>query len=75
MSKEEDVKNEIANIVNSTAELDRLVQLEMAGHLMAGAYNILMRIKVIALQKRAKAKPTVPKSLQKKVIGKQIGKA
>ena len=42
---------------------------------MAGAYNILMRIKVIALQKRAKAKPTVPKGLQKKVIGKQIGKA
>ena len=56
MATAEDVKNEIANIVNSTAKLEGLVQLEMAQHLMAGAYNMLTRVRVISLQKRQKQK-------------------
>ena len=54
MKQAEKVKQQVLNLVAKTGKLDALVQLEIAQHLMSGAFSIMTRVKVFSREKRKK---------------------
>jgi len=65
MKQADRVKQQVLNLVAKSGQMDSLVQIEIAQHLMAGVYSIMTRVKLasrkkrqqlIGLQKNAKVK-------------------